>query len=300
MLRSLAIRTALCGAVALTSVYAAAIGGALASEPAARGAEPVLESDQIVPPKPAELAAVDVEERLGQVVAKDMPFVTDAGKAVTFGQMFESGLPVIVSFNYSDCPMLCSLQLNALTAAMGTIGFRPGKHYQIVTVVLEPKETPASASETKAQYVERLPEDIRRDAAKAWTFLTGPETSVRAAADAVGLKYKYVEETGDYAHPAMLAFLSPGGTVTRYIYGLEYGSDLLRSSILSAGLGKAEESVGFILACFHFNPSAKDRSAVGVGAMRYGALAFCSVFLGILGFWNFSRHKKTRKESLSS
>ena len=63
---------------------------------------------------PKRLQGVDVEEHLERPFPGTLGFTNDEGRPVLLGELFRGDLPVIVTMNYSDCPMLCSLQLNGL------------------------------------------------------------------------------------------------------------------------------------------------------------------------------------------
>src|SRR6187551_1622372 len=65
---------------------------------------------------PPRLKGVDVEEHLKEQVPKALSFKDDLGRTVLYDQIVKSSVPTILTMNYSDCPMLCSLQLNALMA----------------------------------------------------------------------------------------------------------------------------------------------------------------------------------------
>jgi len=43
---------------------------------------------------------------------------------VTLGDVMRGDLPAILTFNYSDCPMLCNVQLTGLTTALPKVGTR--------------------------------------------------------------------------------------------------------------------------------------------------------------------------------
>ena len=57
---------------------------------------------------------IGVDEKLDARLPLDTVFNNAKGQPVTLGSLFASGKPVILSLNYSGCPMLCSLQLNGL------------------------------------------------------------------------------------------------------------------------------------------------------------------------------------------
>src|SRR5690606_21195050 len=103
-------------------------------------------------------------------------------------------LPTILTFNYSDCPMLCNLQLNGLTAVLPAIAekhegalFRVGTQFRIVTIDLEPSESLEKMHKMRERYLERLPEAQRAAARSGWTFLVaetpGDGAAIRRVAD---------------------------------------------------------------------------------------------------------------------
>ena len=68
---------------------------------------------------------VAIDEHLGAKLPLDARFRTQTGAHVTLGEIVKGDLPTILTFNYSDCPMLCSLQLNGLSAALPKIAVPP-------------------------------------------------------------------------------------------------------------------------------------------------------------------------------
>jgi protein SCO1 len=199
---------------------------------------------------PPRLKGVDVEEHLKEQVPKALSFRDDLGRTVLYDQIVKSSVPTILTMNYSDCPMLCSLQLNALMASIKQLDLTLGKDYRIVTVSLNPNEQPEKAHDTKAKYLalygrpEAPPE--------GWTFLTGSENNIRAVAGALGISYNYNEKRDEYVHPAAFLITTPEGVISRYIYGLEYHPKTLRLSLIEASEGKIGSSIDrLVLYCFH-------------------------------------------------
>ena len=56
---------------------------------------------------------------------------------------------MILNLVYYQCPMLCTEVLNGLTAALKVIGFVPGKQFEVVTLSIDPRETPQLAAAKK-------------------------------------------------------------------------------------------------------------------------------------------------------
>ena len=131
-------------------------GSAAAPAPASAARGSAAGDEEILAPPPTYQASdVTVDEHLGARIPLDAAFRTQDGKRVTLGEVMHGELPAILTFNYSDCPMLCSVQLNGLTAALPKVGelgpapeagkpdmvFRVGAQFRIVTIDLEPNET---------------------------------------------------------------------------------------------------------------------------------------------------------------
>jgi protein SCO1/2 len=277
---------------------------ALAAAPAFADPRSTPPSDDVAPP-PATYKAgsVAIDEHLGAKLPLDARFRTQTGAHVTLGELLKGDLPTILTFNYSDCPMLCSLQLNGLSAALPKIaapadkltGFRAGVQFRIVTIDLEPTESLAKLQQMKDRYIDRLPIELRAQAREGWTFLvaenSGDGVQIKHVADAVGFHYMYVPERAEWAHPAALIFLSAAGAVTRYVYGIEYDTAMMRESIVKAGIAQAATAVGFMNRCYHYDPGANSHARAGVLALRIGAAGFLVLLLSGLGMLHVVRRK---------
>jgi protein SCO1/2 len=282
---------------------------------------PISPEDIIPAPPPTYKAGgVTVDEQLGARIPLDAAFRDQDGRRVTLGEVLQGELPTILTFNYSDCPMLCSVQLNGLTAALPKLAvpapieapaghpeladlarkdavFVLGAQYRVVTIDLEPSETLDKMAKMKERYVARLPEAQRAAARAGWTFLvaeiSGDGAAIRRVADAVGFRYTYVKERAEWAHPAALIFLSARGVVTRYVYGIEFATDVMRTSIFKAGLSEPDTAVGFMNRCYHYDPEANSHARAGFLALRLGALGFLVLLLSLLGVKHLrKRHRR--------
>lgn len=243
-------------------------------------------------PAPKRLQGIDVEERLEDHVPATLGFVGDDGRPALLGDFFRGDKPVIVTLNYSDCPMLCSLQLNALVEGLKRIDLTLGEDYRVVTVSLDPEETPKRAHGTKRRY---LAQYGRPEADQAgWTILTGSENNIRAVADALGFSYGYNEKRDEYVHPAAFVVTTPDGMIARYLYGLEYHPKTLRLSLVEASEGKVGSAMDkLILYCFHYDASEGRYAPVAMNIMRVGGGSGAVALGGFLTvLWRSERRKK--------
>lgn len=242
------------------------------------------QSELALPPA-ALIEAVVVTEQLGAVVPLDARFrvvdgrVTD-GTLTTLRDVVTGDLPVLLTFNYTNCPSLCSAQLNGVVKALAAARLVPGRQFRLVTIVLAPDEPVADAGRTRARYVAELQRLGGSIADRGWTFLvaTGPDDdrAIRAVADAVGFGYRYIATQREYAHPAAIIALAPSGTVTRYLHGVEPTSAEVDETITRAGLSEQSSAAGFVMACLHWDPAANSRRW-GRTVLQITALAFFAI-----------------------
>jgi protein SCO1/2 len=272
------------------------LGAALLTAGKGASAVPVDPSEigQRVDPTPKRLQGVDVKEHLGSPLPGTLGFKDDAGRDVVLGDFFRGDLPVIVTMNYSDCPMLCSLQLNALIDGLKKVDLTLGKDFRIVTVSLNPQETVERAHGTKRRY---LAQYGRPEAdSSAWTILTGSEVNVRAVAETLGFSYNYNEKRNEYAHPASFIVTTPQGKIARYLYGIEYQPKTLRLSLVESSEGKVGSSMDrLILYCFHYDETEGRYAPVAVNIMRVGGSTGAVALAGLIGVLRLGERRKQRQ-----
>lgn len=254
---------------------------------------------------------VAVTEKLGAQVPLDARFRTADGAHVTLGDVMKGPLPTILTFNYSDCPMLCSLQLNGLSTVLPQIAdkvdgamFRPGAQFKIVTIDLEPNEPLEKIQKMRDKYIARLPENQRESARAGWTFLVaeapGDPTQIKRVAQAVGFSYMYLPDRAEWAHPAALIFLASSSVVTRYVYGIEFPPAVMRESLMKAGLREPATAVGFMNRCYHYDPDANSHAHAGVVALRLAAGGALILLMFVFGFAMFVRKHRRAHERIVS
>jgi len=96
-----------------------------------------------------ELQRLEVNERVGQTIPLDVRLVDDLGQPRLIGDYFRSGKPVILVMAYYNCPMLCTLVLNGLGEAMRVMSLQAPRDFTVLTVSIDPGETPPLAAAKK-------------------------------------------------------------------------------------------------------------------------------------------------------
>ncbi len=246
------------------------------------GASPAL--SQRKEPLPPELAGVGITEQPGARIPLELPFVDSDGRKTTLGSFFDGTHPVILTLNYSDCPMLCGVQLNGLLEALRAMPWNLGEQFQVVTTSIDPLETPGRAALTKEKYLKLY---NRPRSAAGWHFLTGREEAIKRLAAAVGFHYRYVPATRQFVHSAALILCTPDGRVSRYLGGVLYHPQTLRLSLVEASQGKVGSALDqFFLSCFHYDEKAGRYGPFALGIMRIGG-ALTALALGgaLVFFW---------------
>lgn len=245
---------------------------------------------QRMEPLPKELDGVGVTEHLGEQIPLDLEFVDSDGKPVALKQYFDGKRPVVLTLNYSNCPMLCSLQLNGLFDALKRMPWAIGDKFEMITVSFDPLETPERAQLTKQKYLEIY---RRAGAAEGWHFLTGKEENIKKLTDAVGFRYRYSETNRQYFHVAVTYILTPDGHLSRYLYGVEYAPQTLRLSLLEAADGKIGSTADQILLfCYHYDPESGRYGPAAFRLMQIGG-AVTVLFVGG-GIWMLRRREKAK------
>lgn len=232
---------------------------------------------------------VGLDQRLGESVSLETPFVDESGRDVKVGDYFDER-PVLLVFVYNRCPMLCTKVLNGLVHSLRAIELVPGKDFEIVTVSIDPQESSALAAEKKAAY---LKEYGRPGAETGWHFLVGREDSIRRLTGEVGFRYVYDPKTNEFAHASGFVVLTPRGVLSRYFYGLENPPGDVRLALIESSEGRIGSFVDqVLLLCYHYDPTTGRYGFVILGALRVLGVLTVGAIAAYIGFMLY-RGRKT-------
>ncbi|MBZ0267669.1 SCO family protein [bacterium] len=244
---------------------------------------------QLLEDTPKGLQGVGIQEHLDESLPLDLTFRDERGETVALGGYFRPGKPVALCFVYFDCPMLCNVFLDGFTASLRDLGWTPGQEFEIVTVSIDPEDTPADAVKRRALYLDRLglPE-----AEAGWHFLTGTQESITALTEAVGFHYRLDPETGEFHHTTALFLATPQGRLSRYLYGVVFDPRTLRLSLVEASDGKIGTTTDQVLLfCFAYDHTEGRYGPAAMNLMR-AAGAVVVVLLGAFIALNIRRERR--------
>ncbi len=165
---------------------------------------------------------------------------------------------------------------------MREIPWTPGNEFEIVTISIDPTETPKLAGQKKRSYLGSYGRT-----APGWHFLVDRDGNAKKLAEQVGFHYRYDERQQQYAHAAAIMILTPEGKISRYLYGVQFKPRDLRLALTEASAGKTGGAVDrLLLFCFHYDPQARSYVLFATNFMRAGGVAVVLLLGGVLmSFW---------------
>lgn len=227
---------------------------------------------------PTPLNRVDFKQRLNEQLPLDLPFKDENGTTVKLGDYF-GRKPVILTFVYYECPMLCTQVLNGLESALRVLNESVGQEFDVVTVSFDPSETPVLAAGKKKAYLERYKRD---GAEQGWHFLTGDQASIDALTRAAGFSYTWDEPSQQFAHASGIIVATPAGKLARYFLGIDYSPRDVKFALMESAserIGSLADQV--LLYCYHYNPATGNYGFVAMRAVRVGGAV---TLLALVGF----------------
>jgi protein SCO1/2 len=243
--------------------------------------------------QPAVLREAGIDQHLGESIPLDVPLRDDNGQAVTLGDCLHPGRPVLLTFVYYRCPMLCTTTLNQLTRSLTALPSQSaGDEFDVITVSIDPRETPELAAEKKRTYLRAY---RRPTAEMGWHFMTGSQTSIDRLTKAAGFRYAWDEEHQVFAHAAAVIVLTPRGKISRYFLGVDYPPTELQQAMSQAQsdtVGPPAEAV--FLYCFHYDPATGKYGLIIDRALHVLGVATLLGLVGLIGFCTMrGRHRQS-------
>jgi protein SCO1/2 len=245
-------------------------------------------------PRATELVKnVGLDQHLDAQIPLDLKFRNEQGEEVRLGDYF-GNKPVILNFVYFRCPMLCTQVLNGLLKTTNAIKLRLGEDYEIVSISIDPRETPDMAAAKKERYVVKY---RRPGAEEGWHFLTGDQEAIEQLTRVAGFRYQYDPISDQFAHASGIIVLTPTGRLSRYFYGIEYHPTDLRLGLVESAHNRIGTPVDqILLLCFHYDPATGKYGLLISRVIQIMGSAFA---LGLGGFlWTMYRQERRRSRAV--
>lgn len=231
------------------------------------------------------LGTVEFNQNVGARLPGNVRFRDDNGDSLELSSLARDK-PLVLVLSWFECPNLCPMLLDKMAEAVKDLPFEADS-YNIAAISIDPDETLVDAGKVRHRLAQKYGEVMTR-----WYFLTGEPDAIAATADTVGFQYAYDAELDSYAHPAGFIIVSPGGTVNRYLFGINPDTlNLdLKLALLDAGKGKLGSPIDqVVLRCYRFNP---DSGQYNLAVMRLlqGAGGTFIIAMVVLIWWMRRRH----------
>jgi len=240
---------------------------------------------------PAQLVGVGIEEHLGRAIDLDLTFNDENGQVVKLRDFFNKGRPVLMDLVYYNCPQLCTLILNRQVEIMRQMPQTPGKEYEVVSISIDPRETPEIATNKKATYLASYGKP-----APGWHFLTDRDDNAKRLAELIGYHYRWDPRIQQYAHLAGIMILTPEGKMARYLYGINYRALDLRFGLAEAAESRSTSTIDKVLLfCYHYDPVENKYVLFANNFMKAGGVLTVLILGGFLFRMFRAEHRRKEK-----
>lgn len=238
---------------------------------------------------PADLTTrVGFDQELGSQAPMHVRFVDSDGTAVELAGLLRDR-PTLVVPGYYACANLCGAVRAGVAHAIEKSGLTPGKQFNVVLVSIDSRETAEEARAAKQRDASSHPHAY----VTRWHYLTGSSSAREALMRAIGFRSWLDPRNGQYAHPAGIVLLSPGGLVTQYFFGVRFVPQSLRLALVSASQGRIGSFIDqLVLLCCDYDP-ATGRYSVLISRVLQALGALTLLALGALLFL-LRRHEGQR------
>ncbi|TDJ58507.1 MAG: SCO family protein [Planctomycetota bacterium] len=252
-----------------------------------------------IPTDPIDTSGIGIFEKLDTQIPMDLEFTDENENTVTLGEYFGGDKPVVLTLVYYTCPGICNALLNGFASTLGDMRWTAGEEFEIVTVSIDPTESPALAQGKKESYIELYG---RSQAADGWHFLVGDQDNITKLAEAVGFGYRYEEGTGLYTHAATLMICTPDGRLSRYLTDVVFEPATLQLALTEAADGTIGTPVErFLLRwCYTYDATSGTYVVAARKVMSIGGAVVVLLTVAGLGFlWRRELRTKRHKTVLT-
>jgi len=232
---------------------------------------------------------VGIVEHLDTILPTNLTFNNEQGQPVNLKSLVTK--PTILSLVYYACPGICPQLLSGISDVIERIGLELGKDYQVITVSFNYDDTPAGSVEKKQNFLR----SHSRPRADSWMYFTGDSANIYSLTHTVG--YNFTRDGNAFVHPSCIMVLSPGGKVTRYLYGTSFLPFDVKMAIIEAQKGQSRPTINRVLEyCFSYDPEGR-RYTLQVTKISATVILFLAAMLFIGLIVRSSRKKRKMKNT---
>jgi protein SCO1/2 len=211
----------------------------------------------------------------------------EEGRSVALGDYFKKS-PVILVLDYLRCTSLCGVTLrNLIVDALDRLPFEAGRDYQLVSISIDPRDTPADAAAARTKYAAL---QGRAGSDSGMHFLTASPVAVQEITDSVGFPYRYDALLDAYIHPAGFIIVAPDGVISRYVEGVAASPQELVDALADAKRGKSQDPLTRLLLFCHVQGAPLGRFSTAV--LIALTIADIAAALTLLALFNAIRRQR--------
>jgi protein SCO1/2 len=157
--------------------------------------------------------------------------------------------PLILSPVYTKCPSVCGILSNGTKKAITELGTL-GKDFNVVSFSFDSSDS----EKDLAAYERRWNMD-----GVNWKTISASGENIQKLLLSFGFEYDYNPSTKEFDHPSLLVVLTPGGRISRYVYGINPSKRDIKLAVMNAAAEKTTPGIvrGFYLKCFAYDPVSK-------------------------------------------
>ncbi|MFZ3229062.1 MAG: SCO family protein [Pseudobdellovibrio sp.] len=228
---------------------------------------------------PQELEGVGIEEKIGQKIDLTTLVKNEKGESVPLSSFFKAHHPVIFSPVYFNCPGLCNFHLNAVVDILKTVDWSPGNQFDVVAFGFDAKENYLDAAKKKEMYLKIYQ---RPGTENGWHFVTSDEATIKKITEQIGFKFKWNDKVSEWSHASAAIVISPDGTISRYLHGIQFESRDVKLALNEAADGKVGNIADSVmLFCFKYD---RHQSKYGLQVFRVMQLGGAATIV-MLALW---------------
>lgn len=231
--------------------------------------------------KPREFDGIGIDEHLGQQVDLTMKFKDETGKDVTLANYYDGIHPVVISMVYFNCPGLCNFHLNGVVESMKEMDWKAGEKFQLLAISFDPKETPDLAAPKKANYMKLYD---RAGTENGFHFLTADAETIKKITETVGFKYRWDEQSKEWAHASAAVITNPDGKISRYLHGIMFDAPTFKMALNEATQGRIGNVIDqMIFYCFKYDPTKSKYTLYAFRIVQIGGVLVILILAALLG-----------------